>query len=306
MATITSGDVARVVGPYLNQVFAETYNMSKPQYKMVFDDIDNPIKRSYHEEVLLAGLGTAQRLNEGQATPMIASGQMYSAIYNYEVYALGYAITQVAFEDGEHEGLGKAYSEFLATSFMEAKELNAANVLNFGFNAALQVGGDRVALFSSAHPLKFGGTDSNLLPAAALSQTSLEDANIRVRNALAFDGTKAIALEITKMIVPPALEQQAKILVHTTLRTGTTANDINPVGNAYSSLKDIAVLTRLTSPTAWFLKTDCKRGLQIAQRIKLEKRTEPDFITTSLQFAARERYKLYFTDWHTAYGNAGV
>lgn len=303
---ITSGQVSRVVGPYLNKVFTDTYKKAKPQWKMVFDEISNPNDRSYHEDVILAGLGTAQRLQEGQPTPLISSGQMYSAIYNYEQYALGFGITNIAYQDGRHAALGEAYSKFLGTSFLEAKELNAANVLNFGFNAALQVGGDRVALFSDSHPLKFGGVDSNLLPAAALSQTSLENANIIVRNALAFDGTKAINLSIMKLIVPPALEQQAKILMHTTLRTGTTANDINPVGNAYSSLQDIVCLTRLTSTTAWFLKTDCDRGLLIAQRTEMEKRTEPDFLTATLQFAATERYKLYFTDWHGAYGNAGV
>lgn len=301
--SITSGSVADVVGPYMNKVFLDTYNKAEAQYDMIFKNIDKPTPRSQHQEVMLAGLGAAQRLNEGMQTPLINSGTMYQAIYNYEQYALGFAITDVAYEDGEHMGLGEAYSEYLGRSFVEAKEINAANVLNFGFNAGVQTGGDGVALFSNSHPLKFGGTDSNLLPSAAFSQTSMEDATIRVRKALAFDGTHAISVKIKKVVLPPELENQGKIILNSQLRTGTTANDINPL---FGATEGLAVLTRLTSANAWFVTTNCGRGLQLAQRVKLERRSEPDFNTASLQFAGRERYKFYWTDWHGAYGNQGI
>jgi hypothetical protein len=60
------------------------------------------------------------------------------------------------------------------------KQVKAAAVLNNGFSASY-VGGDGVALFSNAHPLVGGGTNSNIPSTAAdLNETSLEAAVIQI------------------------------------------------------------------------------------------------------------------------------
>ena len=60
------------------------------------------------------------------------------------------------------------------------KQVKAAAVLNNGFNSAY-VGGDGVALFSTAHPLVNGGTNSNTPTTQAdLNETSLESAVIQI------------------------------------------------------------------------------------------------------------------------------
>jgi hypothetical protein len=60
------------------------------------------------------------------------------------------------------------------------KQVKAAAVLNNGFSAAY-TGGDGVALFSSAHPLVSGGTNSNIPSTPAdLNETSLENAVIQI------------------------------------------------------------------------------------------------------------------------------
>jgi hypothetical protein len=69
---------------------------------------------------------------------------------------------------------------------------------------------------------------------------------------------------------------------------------------------DTAVISRLTSPTAWFIKTDEKEGLKVLMRRKLEKSMEGDFETDSIRYKATERYETGWTNWRTLYGTPGA
>jgi hypothetical protein len=71
-------------------------------------------------------------------------------------------------------------------------------------------------------------------------------------------------------------------------------------------LSETAVISRLTSPTAWFVKTDEKEGLKVLMRRKLEKSMEGDFETDSIRYKATERYETGWTNWRTVYGTPGA
>ena len=67
-----------------------------------------------------------------------------------------------------------------------------------------------------------------------------------------------------------------------------------------------AVLSRLTSSTAWWVQTDAPEGMKLLMRRKLEKTMEGDFETDSMRYKATERYQVGFTDWRAMYGTPGV
>jgi hypothetical protein len=79
------------------------------------------------------------------------------------------------------------------------------------------------------------------------------------------------------------------VLLKSVLRAGTANNDINPKSKGMLDA-DPAVLSRLTSATAWWVKTDAPVGLQLKMRRKLEKSMEGDFETDSMRYKATERY----------------
>ncbi len=110
------------------------------------------------------------------------------------------------------------------------KQVKAASVLNNGFSSSY-LGGDGVALFSTAHPLVSGGTNSNR-PAtnADLNETSLENAVIQIA-AWTDERGLLIAAMPRKLIIPPALQFVATRLLETKLRVGTNNNDINAIEN---------------------------------------------------------------------------
>ena len=67
-----------------------------------------------------------------------------------------------------------------------------------------------------------------------------------------------------------------------------------------------AVLSRLTSSTAWWVQTDAPEGMKLMMRRGLEKTMEGDFETDSMRYKATERYDVGFTDWRAMYGTPGV
>ena len=291
-----------IVEPILNQSFDGVYDQRTDEYKQVFTE-ENGIKRAYHEEPVLYGFGAAPKLPDGQPVTYDEGGQLYIKRYEYDVYGLAFALTKVLVEDGEHIRLGTIYSKHLAQSMDETLETVTANHLNRAFTSGYN-GGDGVQLVTNAHPV-IAGNQSNLLTSAALSQTSLEQALIQIRQAQDPRGKK-IRLVPKKLIVAPSNMLQAEVLLKSVLRAGTNNNDLNPIKSSSSLMDSASVLSRLTSPNAWFVQTDAQNGMKVLWRRKVEKGMEGDFETDSVRYKATMRFGSGWTDWRSLYGNGGV
>ena len=304
MATpMRSTDFRSVVEPILNEVFDGVYDLRSDEWKMVFRE-QKGIPRNYHEEPVLYGFGAAPELPDGMAVSYQSGGVLFLQRYLYKVYGLAFALTKVLVEDGDHIRIGQTYAKHLAQSLIETKETLSANVLNRAFNGSY-VGGDGVSLISTSHPIVSGVFSNQLTTAAALSQTSLEQLLIQVRNAVDNNG-KRIRLNPTQIVTGPSNVFQAEVLLKSVLRTGTADNDINPIKSMGLLAKGQANLSRITSTTAWWVQTDAPEGLKLLMRRKLEKSMEGDFETDSMRFKSTERYDLGWTDPRGVYGTAGV
>jgi len=298
-----STDFRSIVEPILNEAFDGVYDQRADEWKQVFVQ-QTGIPRNYHEEPVLYGFGAAPELPDGMPVTYQAGGVLFIQRYVYKVYGLAFALTKVLVEDGDHIRIGQTYAKHLAQSLIETKETLCANVLNRAFNPSF-VGGDGVSLVNSAHPIS-GGSFSNVLNTpAALSQTSLEQLLIQIRNAVDNNG-KRIRLNPEKLVVSPSNVFQAEVLLKSVLRTGTADNDINPVKSMGLLAGGQANLSRLTSTTAWWVKTDAPEGLKLMMRRGLEKSMEGDFETDSTRFKSTERYAVGFTDPRTLFGTPGV
>jgi hypothetical protein len=298
-----STDFRSIVEPILNEEFDGLYNQRADEWKQVFTE-RNGIPRNYHEEPVLYGFGAAPELPDGMPVTYQSGGVLFNARYVYKVYGLAFALTKVLVEDGDHISIGQTYAKHLAQSLIETKETLCANILNRAFNSSY-AGGDGVSLVNSAHPIASGTASNVLTTAANLSQTSLEQMLIQIRNAIDNNG-KRIRLTPTKLVLSPSNVFQGEVLLKSVLRAGTGNNDINPINSMGMIDGGQANLSRLTSTTAWWVQTDAKVGLQLMMRRKLEKSMEGDFETDSMRYKATERYIPGWTDWRTIYGTAGL
>jgi hypothetical protein len=297
-------DFRAIVEPILNAGFDGVYDQRKDEWREVFTEMAG-IDRSYHEEYVQYGFGAAPELPDGAAVTYQSGGVLFTQRYTYKVYGLAFALTKVLVEDSDHINVGKQYSKHLAQSMIETKETLTANVLNRAFNGSY-LGGDAKALCVSDHPLAVGTGSNVLTTSAALSQTSLEQMLIQIRNATDNNGKK-IRLEAKKLVVAPANVFQAEVILKSVLKTGTANNDINAIKSMGMLSGGQANIARLTSNTAWFVTTDANdNGLKLLTRRKLTKSMEGDFETDSVRYKATERYGVGWTDWRGIYGTPGT
>lgn len=302
-APMRSTDFRSVVEPILNEVFDGVYNQRADEWRAFMRQVTGT-PRAYHEEPVLYGMGSAPELPDGQPVTYQQGGILFVKRYIYKVYGLAYAMTRVLVEDGDHIRLGSIFSRHLAQSMVETKETLCANIPNRAFNASYP-GGDGVSLISASHPIVTGVLSNLLTTPAALSQTSVEQLLIQVRQAQDNSG-KRIRLTPLKLVVPPALQFQAEVIVKSVLRAGTANNDVNAIKSMGLLREDTAVISRLTSPTAWFIKADAPEGLKLVMRRALDKGMEGDFETDSTRYKATERYEPGWTDWRDLWGTAGL
>jgi len=303
-APMRSTDFRSIVEPILNECFDGVYDQRADEWSRVFRE-QQGIPRNYHEEPVLYGFGAAPQLADGTPVTYQQGGVLFLKRYVYSVYGLAFALTKVLVEDGDHIRIGQVYARHLAQSLIETKETLSANVLNNAFTGGATAGGDGVALNSANHPI-VNGTASNLLTTAAnLSQTSLEQMLIQIRQAVDNNGKK-IRLVPRQIVVAPGNIFQAEVLLKSVLRAGNANNDINPIKSIGLLDEGAAVISRLTSPSAWWVQTDAPEGMKLLMRRKLEKTMEGDFETDTMRYKATERYDVGFTDWRAMYGTPGV
>jgi len=299
---ISRAQLLKELLPGLNALFGVEYARYGEEHKEIYETESS--ERSFEEETKLSGFSAAPVKNEGQALQYDNAQEAWTARYNHETIALGFSLTEEAIEDNLYDSLSARYTKALARAMAYTKQVKAANVLNNGFSSAV-TGGDGQPLFSSAHPLVNGGTNSNVPSTAAdLNETSLENAVIQIA-AWTDERGLLIAAKPKKLIVPPALQFVATRLLETELRVGTTDNDINALKSNGAVPEGYAINHFLTDTNAWFLTTDVPNGLKHFIRTPLQNSMDGDFDTGNVRYKSRERYSFGWSDSLGIYGSSG-
>ena len=290
---ISRAQLLKELLPGLNALFGLEYARYGEEHKEIYETETS--ERSFEEETKLSGFSAAPVKNEGSAISYDNAQEAWTTRYNHETIALGFSITEEAIEDNLYDSLSARYTKGLARAMAYTKQVKAAAVLNNGYNAAY-TGGDGVSLFSTAHPLVNGGTNSNTFSTPSdLNETALEAAVIQIA-AWTDERGLLIAAKPKKLVVPPALMFVATRLLETELRVGTNNNDINAIKNNGSIPEGYTVNHFLTSTNTWFLTTDVPNGLKHFERIPLQNSMDGDFDTGNVRYKSRERYSFGWSD----------
>lgn len=302
MATMKQSDFYRELQEGLNAVFGKEYRRYPEVWRSLFD-VETSAK-AFEEEVLSVDFGLAPEKSEGSAVSYDAGADAWTARYRHTTYALAFRITEEAEEDGLYGSLGARYAKALAQSLQETKEVNGASVYNNAFSASF-LGGDGVALLSTAHPLWNGATLSNKLAVAAdLSEAALEDALNQIGE-FTDDRGKFINVTARSLIVPTELRFIAARLLDSPYRPGTGDNDINAIKATGMLPGGVKSSPYLTDSDAWFIRTDAPDGLKHFVRKKVARGMEGEFETGDVRYKARERYSFGWTNWRGAFGSEG-
>jgi lysophospholipase L1-like esterase len=299
---ISRAQLLKELLPGLNALFGLEYDRYGEEHKEIYETESSD--RSFEEETKLSGFANAPVKNEGAAIAYDNAQEAFTSRYNHVTIALGFSLTEEAVEDNLYDSLSARYTKALARSMANTKQVRAANVVNNGFNAAY-TGGDGVPLFSDAHPLVSGGTNSNTQDTPAdLSEASLENAVIQIA-AWTDERGLLIAAKPRKLVIPPALQFVATRILETQLRVGTADNDINAMYTNSSIPEGYTVNHYLTDTDAYYLTTDVPNGMKHFERTALTTSMDGDFDTGNVRYKARERYSFGWSDPLGMWGSPG-
>jgi len=302
MAILTRAQFAKQLVPGLNAIFGTAYKSIDNEHTPLFDVEKSD--RSFEEEVLQTGFGTAPVKTEGDQVFFDTASEAWTSRYTHETVAMAFAITEEAIEDNLYGTTGKMKANAMGRAMANAKQVKAANVYNNGFStSSLYAGGDGQPLFSASHPTLAAGNQSNRV-STDLSETALEAALINI--SLTRDdrglliGARAVSLHI-----PPQLQFVAHRILFSDLRVGTADNDTNAMKDMGLFSKGYTVNHRFTDPNAWFIRTDVPNGTKMFVRAPLATKDDVDFLTGNMRYKARERYSFGWSDWRQWYGSSG-
>ena len=309
---ISRAQMLKELLPGLNALFGLEYEKYSDEHTVIYDTDSS--ERSFEEEVKLSGFDAAPVKDEGAGISYDSAQEAFTARYNHETIAIGFAITEEAMEDNLYDSLSARYTKALARAMSYTKQVKAVNPLNNGFTNSYQTG-DGVNFFTASgdgvtggggHPLVSGGTNDNRPSTAAdLNETSLEAAIVTIA-AVTDERGLLIAARPKRLLVPPALMFTATRLLESDQRVATADNDINAVRSLGAVPEGYSVNHYLTDSDAWFIVTDVPNGMRHFERTALETSMDGDFDTGNVRYKARERYSFGVSDPLGMYGSPGA
>lgn len=295
-----SAQIKNLLLPGLYKVSGQ-YDRYPKEWPQIFSTVKSTLQTETAVQTRILGL--AQLKVEGGATAFDNNmGQRFTWNATANEVALGYAITLRAIEDNQYTKDFNLMNLKLIDSFNQFKEIGMANVINNGFTYDSTVGGDGVALFSTAHPYD-NGVWSNTFPVALdLNESSLLQAFINIGSTFVDEAGLRINAKATKVVVPPALEPVIQRLMRAEMRPGTANNDPNVIPTMSAGTDKWMVYHYLTSNFSWFVKTD-KEGLHYFDRIAYDSDMWVDNVTDNIMVKGRERWVGSYRDPRAMYAS---
>lgn len=251
--------------------------------------------------------GLAQRKEEGDSTKFAGFAQGSSPEFRNVAWSLGIVLTHESIQDNLYFTKGKDKVRALRKSFFTTKEVNAADILNNGFDSNfIMPNGDGQALFSTAHKNGTGTFSNKLAVDADLSETSLEEMLIQIKGTFDSTGVHKANLRGKKLHVSDENWFTAERLLKSILQNDTGNNAINAIKSTGALPEGYLCNTYLTDQDAWFVHTDAENGLIFQDREKLSLRDDNDENTRNMKYYGYERYALGWIDVRGAFASAGA
>ena len=300
---ITTGSHPKALWPGVKAWWGQVYNEHATEYDKLFDK--DTSSQNYEEDVQLTGFGLAPQKTEGAGVQYDSEIQGFVTRYTHIAYALGYVVTKEELDDNLYETVSKRRSGALAMSFRQTKENVGANIYNRAFNSTYK-GGDGVELCSTSHPNTSGGTWANTPTVASdLSEASLEDAHIAI---MGFQNDRGLLINVMprSLIVARQEWYNANRILKSVYTPGSANNDLNILKATNALPEGIVMNHYLTSPGAWFVRTNIQNGLKYYSRVGIQFDQDNDFDTMNAKAKSYERYAFGWGDPRALWGTPGV
>lgn len=300
---MTSGAALSALRPGIHDWWGLGYMRRPEEYAQIFEMLRSDMY--FERDVNMYGLGLAKVRPEGVETEFDSMGEGFKIDYIHAGYSNGFEITHQAVVDNLYMKVGEEYTAELGNAMRETKEIVCANILNYAFATTFTYA-DGNQLCYATHTLSGGGTFSNTASVASdLSEVALEQAVTQIRG-YTDDRGKKILVRPKQLIVHPSDEFEARRILDSVLQSNTAENNLNVLRDGKYIPGGVMVYDYLTDVDAWFVQTDCPKGLRYFQREDLIIDSDVEFKTDSILVKAFERYSAGCTNVMGIWGSPGA
>lgn len=261
--------------------------------------------RKFERVLSMVGVSDIPEKGEGAAFTSQVIREGWTKDFIHTEFGAMFEVTKTALEDDQYDQLAQNARWFMFAARV-VEEKRGAILYNNGFTT--EQSPDGVAIFSTAHVLKGGGTARNTFATQAdLSANSLEQALIDLQTETKVEAGQLVAPAMSLVLhVPPALEFVAERILRSTLRPSSADNDTNALKRRKW---DVVVNPYLTDSDAWFLQDGNKNhhGLRSYTRVGMESlpaRTDPR--TDNRLYPIRWRRSFGCAFWQGVFGSSGI
>lgn len=309
--THISTNFGELLEPGLRKIFFETYDEVPEQFPKVYN-INTSDKAKETDWGMGAFGDWTLRASEVSTVDYKKISPGLERTYVHEAFTQGFMIGRELFDDDQYRQMNKMPMA-MARSGRAKVEKDTASYLINAFN--VDFGGlganaiyDGKALFAVDHPLLDSVKTGDNLVTGPLTEASLKEAIQKMRQIPDEAGNLA-QFKVTKLIIPPALEDTAIRITKSERISGTDLNDTNKFLNSYGI--EIVVLDYLSeaaggSDTAWYVQDGSRHELNFFWRKKPEFKWEEDFDTFAAKYRGYMRYSYGVSDWRGLIGSTGL
>lgn len=299
-ADLLNSNIRKIYGDQLKQVPTQYQNI----FKVESSSKDREIESS------ASGLSQFVLTGENQPVTYEDRNQGYDVTYTHQKWSKAISISKEMWDD-DRFGVMRRGTQDLAKAKMRTKDTIGADIFNYGFTAggggkASFTAGDSAALFSIAHTRTDGGANISNYTTTDLGEGSLETGLVTMQ-ATVDDKGQLVGISPDTLLVAPALEKEASILLDSSGRVGTANNDVNP----YKGRLKLVVWDRLGSAaggsdTAWFLLDSSEHLLQYFNRMDSGLQgPDYDFDNDVAKWKDSFRCRAGWSDFRGTYGSKG-
>lgn len=305
---LQTADILATLKPTLFDLFDASWdeNEKKAQYTQ-FCKVENS-SDAYEDILQYQGPDSIPESVEGGVFERIDIENVRSKRFTHLVYKAEIKITKEALADTKYRQITDAV-KMLSRAGARTVERLAAGALFNGFSS--EQSPDGVSAFNASHsfsnPLSGNPTSGSNLATGTLSTVNVRSMRVAGRKTRDEHGSLA-PVNLSRLIVPPDLEDEAMVLKESSLRPGTANNDKNVTG---SGIKEIVVADFLAeapsnASTQWFMQDPDAHRLHFFWRVRPQRSILHEEASDDHLFRLYFRCCVGYADWRGNYGSTGT
>lgn len=291
--SISEGGATHLFSATLGAIWTSVLENTEPSWKGYLDE--KSTDKRYYDEVEWVDPELWSETEEGAEIDLGEFSEGIVTRYRPQKFAKKLVIPEEIEEDNSHE---EAYNavRMLTRTCIQTQDYYAVGILDDAANTNA-IGGDGVSLANASHPIKGGGTLSNIIsPAMTPSNTSVQMMLIAAEKMKGGNGYVA-GMKLNKFFGPTDWKFRFTEVLKSELRDDTSNNATNALkGVAPMEYKSVP---QMASTTNWFAKTNVDRGACFVWRRRPRFKKEGNITVEATTHVGSARWCVSWSNWRT-------